>query len=101
MPNNHKIPQPTILISENWKDYELLDSGVGQKLERFGDYTFIRPEPQAMWKPTLSEKTWKSAHAIFQGGDDEEPGSKWEFKKNVPPQWQMHYGNITFWAEAT
>ncbi len=101
MPKNNPIPQPTILISENWDDYELLDSGAGAKLERFGNYTFVRPEPQAMWQPTFSEKVWNGAHAHFQGSDDEDTGSKWEFRKKVPEQWQMHYKDISFWAEAT
>jgi 23S rRNA (cytosine1962-C5)-methyltransferase len=101
MSNSKNTPQPITLISQNWKDYELLDTGAGQKLERFGEYTFIRPEPQAMWQPALPEKAWKGVHAIFQGGDEEELGSKWEFKDNVPDQWQMHYKDISFWAEAT
>jgi 23S rRNA (cytosine1962-C5)-methyltransferase len=54
-----------------------------------------------MWQPMLPEKIWKGAHAVFHGGDDDESGSKWEFKKNVPSQWQMEYKQIVFWAEAT
>jgi len=50
-----------------WPDYELIDSGNFEKLERFGKYVLIRPEPQALWNRTLSEQTWKEkAHARFE-----------------------------------
>jgi 23S rRNA (cytosine1962-C5)-methyltransferase len=93
--------QLDILISTPWQDYELLDSGSGAKLERFGSYTFVRPEPQAMWKPALNEKLWRAADAIFQGSDEDEQGSRWEFRRRIPQRWQMRYRNIAFWAEAT
>ncbi|NWF69419.1 MAG: class I SAM-dependent methyltransferase [Chloroflexi bacterium] len=89
-----------VLITENWRDYELLDSGDGLKFERFGPYTFVRPEPQAMWRPKLAEKEWHGAHAVFQGGDDEESGG-WSFNKPLPARWEMHWGDIRFFAEAT
>ena len=53
----------TLLESNRWKDYALLDSGDGLKLERFGKYVFVRPESQAMWKRTL-ESEWKNADAV-------------------------------------
>jgi len=60
------IPPLTCLSSPDWKDYELLDSGEGVKLERFGPYIFIRPEPQAVWRKAVPERQWESAHAVFQ-----------------------------------
>jgi 23S rRNA (cytosine1962-C5)-methyltransferase len=52
-----------------WKDYELIDSGDFQKLERFGRYILIRPEPKALWKPSLSDKEWMNmAHTKFTTG---------------------------------
>ena len=69
-----------LLESPNWRDYELLDSGDGQKLERFGSYIFSRPESQAMWNPSLPKKDWDAAHAFFQP-TNEESGGHWIPKK--------------------
>jgi len=79
----------TLLESTRWKDYALLDSGDGLKLERFGKYIFVRPESQAMWKRTLDSE-WKNAHAVFQP-TGEESGGHWDFKKKVDEGWDMHY----------
>ena len=77
------------LESSRWKDYALLDSGDGLKLERFGKYVFVRPESQAMWKRSL-ESEWKQAHAVFQP-TGEESGGHWDFKRKVDEKWEMHY----------
>jgi 23S rRNA (cytosine1962-C5)-methyltransferase len=90
----------SLLEASKWKDYELLDSGSGQKLERFGPYIFSRPEAQAMWKPALPMQDWKSAHAVFQP-TGEESGGHWNFIKKIPERWQMSYGNLRFWAMTT
>lgn len=79
-----------LLDSPNWVDYELLDSGDGLKLERFGPYTFVRPEVQAMWRRTLPQKIWQSAHAAFQAAA-EESGGHWNFHKKVAERWEMKY----------
>jgi len=81
----------TLLESSNWKDYALLDSGDGLKLERFGTYVFVRPESQAMWKRALDANAeWQNAHAVFQP-TGEESGGHWDFKKKVDEQWEMSY----------
>jgi 23S rRNA (cytosine1962-C5)-methyltransferase len=80
----------TLLESMNWRDYELLDSGEGLKLERFGPYLFVRPEVQAMWKRSLPEKEWAKANATFQP-TSEESGGHWVFDKLVPDRWEMKY----------
>src|ERR1700690_2600348 len=80
----------SLLESPNWHDYELLDTGEGLKLERFGPYTFIRPEVQAMGKKCLPVKEWEKAHAIFQP-TNEESGGHWVFKKKVEERWEMHF----------
>jgi len=68
----------------SWKDYELIDSGNGEKLERFGEYTLIRPEPQAIWSKVLSEEVWKKkAHARF----DREQKDKFRFSDDVKGGW--------------
>ncbi|HEX2995114.1 MAG TPA: hypothetical protein VHP14_09820, partial [Anaerolineales bacterium] len=79
----------TLLESARWQDYELLDSGDGLKLERFGNYTFVRPESQAMWKPSLTNE-WKQAHAVFVP-TGEESGGHWDFKKKIEEKWKMKY----------
>ena len=82
--------QFTFLESSRWKDYALLDSGDGLKLERFGKYIFVRPESQAMWKRALKESEWKNADAVFVP-TGEESGGHWDFKKKVEEQWTLNY----------
>ncbi len=83
---------------ETWKDYELLDSGDGFKLERFGGYTLARPEPKALWHKTLSESEWKSlTHTKFAPGAGfgkagKEDSGTWERLRKMPDQWWIRYG---------
>ncbi len=79
----------TLLESTRWKDYSMLDSGDGLKLERFGKYVFVRPESQAMWKRSLDSE-WKNADAVFIPSG-EESGGHWDFKKKVDEKWEMKY----------
>jgi len=92
-----KVPTIELLSTPYWKDYELLDSGNSLKLERFGTYRFIRPEHQAVWKPALSMKEWEDADAVFQPTSDES-GGKWQYKRQIEPQWEMHYKDLSFMA---
>jgi 23S rRNA (cytosine1962-C5)-methyltransferase len=85
-----KSPTYSLLEASNWKDYELLDSGDGLKLERFGSYVFARPESQAMWRRALPQKDWDSAHAVFHP-TAEESGGHWVEKKKLPEKWEMKY----------
>ena len=80
----------SIAESPNWQDYELIDSGDGLKLERFGLYSFVRPEIQAMWQPALPKEIWSAAHAVFEP-TSEESGGHWVFRKTIPERWQMSY----------
>jgi len=92
-------PGPIILAGEGWADYGLVDSGHGRKLERFGPYRFIRPEPQALWSPRLAE--W-DAHGEFVPGSDEEGGGKWHFDKPVPHEgWELGWRDVRFTAQCT
>jgi 23S rRNA (cytosine1962-C5)-methyltransferase len=87
---SHMINKSITLLEEShWKDYALLDSGDGLKLERFGKYVFVRPESQAMWKQSLTIE-WENAHAVFQS-TGEESGGHWDFKKKVEEKWAMRY----------
>ncbi len=89
-----------LLASPDWTDYELLDSGAGSKLERFGPYRFVRPEPQAILQPTLDEQEWRRADAVFRTDSNTE-GGRWSFNRQIEPQWIMRYKNLSFWAQPT
>lgn len=91
-----------LLAPAPWQEYELLDSGNGAKWERFGDYTLVRPETQAIWQPNLSEREWQRADAQFEKtrGSDDGPGI-WKFRRSLPEQWAMHQNNLTFWVRLT
>lgn len=93
-------PSFIFLTANSWKDYALLDSGDGRKLERFGPYTFIRSEPRAMWHPALAPRLWDAADAIFQL-TGEESGGTWHFRRTLPPQWTLGYGGLRFEVQAT
>jgi 23S rRNA (cytosine1962-C5)-methyltransferase len=90
----------TILSCPPWQDYELLDSGGGAKLERYGSYVFSRPEPQAVWRAALPPARWQAAHAVFQP-TQEESGGHWEFHQPVETSWVMRYGGLKFRAQTT
>lgn len=90
----------TLLESPNWKDYELLDSGDGLKLERFGPYRFSRPEAQAIWKRAHPEAFWRDVDGVFQP-TSEESGGHWALKRPVDEKWMMSYDGIKFWAMTT
>ena len=94
------FPEIQLLSSPAWQDYQLLDSGDGEKLERFGPYTFVRPEVQALWSRSLPREKWESAHAVFQP-TREESGGHWVFRRKLPPGWEMKYGPLRFTARTT
>ena len=87
------------LFADGWSDYELLDSGDGQKLERFGPYLFIRPEPQALWSPYLEKAVWQSASGRFAASGEER--GKWELDKHLPVSWPLGFEGIRFEAMPT
>lgn len=92
-------PDPLILAGEGWSDYGLVDSGHGRKLERYGPYRFIRPEPQALWTPRLAD--W-AAHGEFVPGSDEDGGGRWRFDQPVPRDgWDLGWGDVRFTAQCT
>lgn len=92
-------PVPQVLSGVGWEDYGLIDSGHGRKLERYGRYRFIRPEPQAMWEPRLSN--W-DADGEFVPGSDEDGGGRWRFDRPVPREgWPLGRGAVKFTAQCT
>lgn len=93
------MPDMQLLTPSFWKDYELVDTGGQEKLERFGKYTLARPEPQAVWGKSLPEAEWERlAHARYRrtrGTDPstQETGEKgdWKLKPGMPDQWMISY----------
>jgi 23S rRNA (cytosine1962-C5)-methyltransferase len=80
------------IYSKNWKDYELIDTGDFEKLERFGEYITIRPEPQAIWSKNLSDAEWKNqAHVKFVPVSSS--NGNWEFYKKMPENWEINYNH--------
>lgn len=91
------------LVGEPWGDYGLVDSGHGRKLERYGDYRFIRPEPQALWAPAHAD--WQ-AHGEFVPGSDEDGGGQWHYGRSTPRDgWPLAWGigaeAVRFTAQTT
>ena len=79
--------------SENWKDYELLDASDGERLERWGRYILIRPDPQIIWKNVKSHPAWKNADAVYRRS--REGGGGW-VKNRLPESWNIRYGDLGF-----
>jgi 23S rRNA (cytosine1962-C5)-methyltransferase len=90
-------PLITPLVADSWGDYALIDSGHGRKLERYGKITVDRPEPQALWMPSLPESEWAKADATFtdSGGEDAETG-KWRIHKDVADAWPVQWNGVSF-----
>jgi 23S rRNA (cytosine1962-C5)-methyltransferase len=85
-------------FSPAWTEYELLDTGSGRKLERFGPVTLVRPEPQADWPPALPKKFWNAAHASFTSLLRSRNG-EWKIAQPIPSRWRMSRKNLSFWVE--
>ena len=80
-------------IAENWKDYEVLDCSKGEKLERWGKYILIRPDPQVLWDTPRQNPGWKKKNGHYHRSN--KGGGEWEFF-NLPEQWEIHYKDLTF-----
>ena len=87
-----------LLHAGDWQDYELLDSGDGMRLERFGAYRLARPDPEVLWHRRLSAAEWEQADATFQHG---EGGERWSHAGPIPEQWPMRYRDLKFFARLT
>lgn len=80
-------------IAENWKDYEVIDCSRGEKLERWGDYLLVRPDPQVLWDLPRNNPAWKKKNGHYHRSS--KGGGEWEFF-NLPEQWDIHYQELTF-----
>ncbi len=93
------VDAPVLIEGAAWPDYGLIDSGHGRKLERYGEYTFVRPEPQAMWSPHTDD--WR-ADGEFVPGSDEDGGGRWQFARPVPDDgWPVTWNGVRFTAQCT
>lgn len=80
-------------IADNWKDYEVIDTADGEKLERWGKYILLRPDPQVIWNTPKSNPNWNKLNGHYHRSS--KGGGEWEFF-NLPEQWSINYRNLTF-----
>ncbi len=80
-------------ISDKWRDFELLDCSNGEKLERWGNYILVRPDPQAIWDTKRSNPNWQKSSARYSRSS--KGGGSWD-KRSLPEKWQVSYGDLTF-----
>ena len=101
MSSNPKVAAtPLVMRTTAWKDYALLDSGHGRKLERYGPYQVVRPEPQCLWAPRLAESVWAKADAVFDPTDEDEAG-RWRFSKPAKETWPLGWRDVKFHGRFT
>ena len=82
-----------MFIAEGWKDYEVIDTSAGEKLERWGDYYLVRPDPQVIWDTPKDNPHWKNPNGHYHRSN--KGGGEWEFGK-LPDEWTIGYRNLTF-----
>lgn len=80
--------------TSDWKDYELLDCSSGERLERWGNVTLIRPDPQVIWKTPKKHPAWRRADAVYHRSSS--GGGNWEIKNKIPSFWSIGYGDLNF-----
>ena len=80
-------------IANDWKEYEVIDTSCGEKLERWGKYTLVRPDPQVIWHTPKISRGWKNMNAHYHRS--KKGGGEWEFF-DLPQQWDLHYKDLTF-----
>lgn len=88
-----------IQIAQNWKDYELLDTGNGEKLERWGKYVLRRPDPQIIWPYKKSLSEWNKADGHYNRSSS--GGGNWNFSNRLPESWTISYGELSFYVQPT
>ena len=81
-------------FSKDWKDYELLDCSCGERLERWGHVTLIRPDPQVIWQTEKKHPLWRKADAVYHRSNT--GGGHWEVRGKVPERWDIRYKDLVF-----
>lgn len=88
-----------MFLSDKWEDYELIDTGDGERLERWGRFILRRPDPQVIWPATLGKKAWNDLHGHYQRSSS--GGGQWSFFKELPERWVINYGALRFFIRPT
>ena len=83
-----------MIVANNWKNYKIIDMANGQKLEKWGNITLSRPDPQIIWKEKTFPEQWKKADAIYNRSKT--GGGEWKYNKKLPENWQIRYKDLTF-----
>ncbi len=83
-----------MLLAKDWTDYALIDCANGEKLEKWGDFTLVRPDPQIIWPQKQHKEEWEKCDAHYHRSKS--GGGSWEYKKHIPEAWQIKYKNLTF-----
>jgi 23S rRNA (cytosine1962-C5)-methyltransferase len=87
------VQRPSLIVASGWQDYQLLDAGSGMKLERWGPYTLVRPDPQIIW-PRRGGEPWQEWDGYYHRS--EAGGGRWEYRRPLPESWKINYGSLTF-----
>lgn len=86
-------------IADKWQDYCLIDASGGERLERWGDVTLIRPDPQIIWKAITPAKEWQNPHARYIRSST--GGGSWDYARKLPESWNIKYRDLTFMVRPT
>ena len=81
-------------IAENWKDYKIIDTSNGDKLESWGGKILVRPDPQIIWKSKHKTDLWDKADAVYHRSN--KGGGEWEYRRKLPESWTVNYGELKF-----
>jgi 23S rRNA (cytosine1962-C5)-methyltransferase len=86
-----------MFTADGWKDYELIDTGDGERLERWGKYILRRPDPQVLWPAKENPEVWQNFHAHYHRSSS--GGGNWEIPGQLPERWVVHYRNLAFYIK--
>jgi 23S rRNA (cytosine1962-C5)-methyltransferase len=96
-----RVTDHGLLTPNRWRDYALLDSGAGWKLEQVGPFRFARPDSQALWAPRAPLDSWQMDARFSPAADEDEERGRWRFERELPERWPMSYGDVRFYARCT
>ena len=88
------IERPGLIVADQWKDYQLLDCGLGMKHEQWGPYKLVRPDPQIIWPRSDGATRWENWDGFYHRS--ETGGGKWEFRQKLPDHWTVNYRELKF-----
>ncbi len=86
-------------IAENWRDYRLIDTSHGERLEKWGDIVLIRPDPQIIWDNPNPSELWHNPHAKYNRSSS--GGGEWDYRRKLPESWKIKYRDLTFMVKPT